>query len=253
LQGFRISTPAHGPGMSTPPCSLGTMPRTARASKGGVIYHVLNRGNRRAAVFHNETDYSEFERAIGLTCDRLPMPVLAYCLMPNHFHLVLLPHRDGDLSDWMRLLLNIHVRRHHKRHGTDGRIWQGRFKAFPVCPDNHLLRVTRYVERNALRANLVARAEDWRWGSLHWLAYGLRPAILVDGPLDRPDDWLERVNTPETPEELQALRRSTKRGSPFGPEDWVEKAAVELGLEFTMREQGRPRKKEPTRGEPLKF
>ena len=141
------------------------MPRTARASVGGVVYHVMNRGNARAEVFHQPEDYDAF---VGLLDDghqRLPMRVLAWCLMPNHFHLVLWPHHDGDLSRWMQWLLTAHVRRYHRHYETSGHVWQGRFKAFPIQQDDHLLTVLRYVERNPLQAGLVERAEARRWSS----------------------------------------------------------------------------------------
>ena len=97
---------------------------------------------------------------------RLPVDLLGYCLMPNHFHLVLRPHHDGDLGRWMQWLLTAHVRRYHRHYVTTGHVWQGRFKAFPVEDDDHLVTVLRYVERNPLRAELVSRAEDWKWSSL---------------------------------------------------------------------------------------
>ena len=133
---------------------------------GGLCYHVINRGNGRARVFHNEADYREFLKLLTSASDRLPLRLLAYCLMPNHVHLVLWPHEDGDLSRWMQWLMTTHVRRHHRRHGTDGHLWQGRFKAFPIQRDEHLLAVLRYVERNPLRAGPVERTEDWPWSSL---------------------------------------------------------------------------------------
>ena len=135
-----------------------------------------------------------------------------------------------------------HVRRHHRRHGGDGHVWQGRFKAFPAQSDAHLLTVLRYVERNPLRANLVSRAEDWRWSSLRWLARPDRPAWLREGPIPRPQGWIEWVNQLQTEKELDALRRSVVRGAPFGQEDWARQTAVRLGLEFTINPRGRPRK-----------
>jgi len=142
------------------------MPRTARASVGGLCYHVINRGNARDTVFHKDADYQAFVDLIGDACERLPKRVLAYCLLSNHFHLVLWPHRDGDLSRWMQWCLTAHVRRYHKHYRSSGHVWQGRFKAFPIEQDEHLLTVLRYVERNPLRAELVKRAELWRWSSL---------------------------------------------------------------------------------------
>src|SRR5438270_10504833 len=142
------------------------MPRTGRASQAGYCYHVLNRGNARSEVFHKTGDFTAFLQMINECSVRLPMRLLAYCLMPNHFHLVLRPHDDGDLSRWMQWLLSTHVRRYLKHYGHSGHVWQGRFKAFPIQDDEHLITVVRYVERNPLRAHLVARAQEWVWSSL---------------------------------------------------------------------------------------
>ena len=128
------------------------MPRTARASAGHICDHVLNRGNARADVFHRRGDYQAFVDLLGLACNRLPMRMLAYCLMPNHFHLALWPYQDEDLSRWMQWLLTAHVRHSHRHYQSSGHIWQGRFKAFPIQQDQHLLTVLRYIERNPLRA-----------------------------------------------------------------------------------------------------
>jgi putative transposase len=218
------------------------MPRTARASVGGLCYHVINRGNARAPVFHDSSDYQAFIRLIGEACARLPLDVLAACLMPNHIHLVLRPYSDRDLGRWMQWLLTSHVRRYHRRYGSSGHVWQGRFKAFPIQHNAHLLRVMRYVERNALRANLVDRAENWRWGSLAWRDAGEPVSFLAVPPVPLPDDWLIRVNVPESAVELTALRRSVNRGTPFGDTVWVEETAANLGLESSLRSRGRPRK-----------
>ena len=128
---------------------------------------MLNRGNARAEVFHKADDYAAFLRLIPLGVERLPMRILAFCLMPNHFHLVLWPCDDGDLGRFMQWLLTSHVRRYHRHYHTSGHVWQGRFKAFPIQQDEHLVAVLRYVERNPLRAKLVRRAENWTWSSLH--------------------------------------------------------------------------------------
>lgn len=221
------------------------MPRTARASVGGICYHVINRGNGRRQVFHQDGDYEAFLKAIGHACIEIPMRVLGYCLMPNHFHMAVWPAHDGDLSRWMHWVLNTHVRRYHKHHGSSGHIWQGRFKAFPIEEDEHLLRVLRYIERNALRAKLVRRAENWEWSSARfWQAGATRPSYLTVGPVARGRQWLESVNQALTTAELEALRKCVNRGAPYGSPAWVEQTAERLGLQSTIRARGRPRKEE---------
>jgi putative transposase len=217
------------------------MPRTARASQANYCYHVLNRGNARSQVFHKPADYAAFAGLIEEAGRRRPMRVLAYCLMPNHFHLVLWPIGDGDLSTWMAWLMNAHVRRYHRHYHSSGHIWQGRFKAFPIEEDDHLRVVLRYVERNPLRAGLVERAEDWPWSSLRPGSVAA-PSWLDPGPAPRGEGWVEEVNRVADDGELARLRRSVDRGAPFGSEAWTSRAAEVLGLESSIRARGRPRK-----------
>ncbi len=217
------------------------MPRTARASIGRICYHVLNRGNARQDVFHEDEDYQGFTELIGDACDRVPMRVLAWCLMSSHFHLVLWPRGDGELSRWMQWLLTSHVRRYHSRYNSSGHVWQGRFKAFPIQHDQHLLTVMRYVESNPIRAGLVRRAERWPWSSLAALSRSVVPSFLRRGPVARQDDWVRWVNQPQSEAELAALRTSVERGAPFGNERWQKRTARRMDLEFTLRPRGRPR------------
>jgi putative transposase len=223
------------------------MPRAARASAGGICYHVINRGNGRRAVFHKDGDYQAFLQALGHAEVEIPLPVLGFCLMPNHFHIVVLPPADGDLSRWMHWLQNAHVRRYHQHYHSSGHIWQGRFRAFPTETDEYLLTVLRYVERNTVRANLVARAEQWPWSSArYWQDPGSRPSYLSVGPVPRPEPWLEWVNQALTTGEVEAVRQCVNRGTPFGSPGWVQQTAQRLHLESTLRPRGRPRKQ----GEP---
>lgn len=208
------------------------------------MYHALNRGNGRAQVFHDKFEYQGFVDLMGETCQREPVRVLAYCLMPNHFHLVLWPAKDGGLSRWMQRLLTAQVRRYYRRSLGSGHVWQGRFKAFPVQSDAHLLTVLRYVERNPLRAGLVAQAQTWPWSSAHWWGKAGAPEFLQAGPLPRPGDWEQWVNTPQTAAEVDVLRRCVNRGAPWGDRTWVERTAKQLGLEFSLRPRGRPRNEE---------
>lgn len=205
-----------------------------------MCYHVLNRGNARARVFHKDQDYDAFLDLIQESQQRLPLRILAWCLMPNHFHLVLWPYGDGDVSRWMQWLMTSHVRRYHRHYQSVGHIWQGRFKAFPVEEDEHLWTVLRYVERNALRANLAERAESWRWSSAAVLHGGTHAAMLDTGPAPRSTDWLDWVNQPQSEAELAALRQCVEHGTPYGSESWQQVTAERLGLESTLHPRGRP-------------
>ncbi len=191
-------------------------------------------------MFHDDEDFDAFVRLLGKASERVAMRVAAWCVMPNHFHLVLWPPSDAALSRWMQWLMTAHVRRHHRRHATSGHLCQGRFKAFPIQRDDHLLTVVRYVERNPLRAGLVGRAEDWRWSSLAKAPPDGAPERRCPLPLSR--DWSALVGRAEAPAELEAVRHSLDRGTPFGRQHWVSRTAAQLGLQHTTRPRGRPRK-----------
>ena len=203
----------------------------------------MNRGNQKARVFHSSADYAAFLEYMREAQDRLELPVLALCLMPNHVHLVVRPRADGDIAPWVSWLFTTHVRRHHRKYGTTGRLWQGRYKACLIQQDHHLLTVLRYVERNALAANLVARAEDWRWGSLNWRTTDFVPLPLTPAPIDLPKWWTEFVNQPMTAAELLAVRESVNRQRPFGAPEWAQVAAIRTGMEQSLAPIGRPRRK----------
>ncbi len=219
------------------------MPRTSRASRGGFVYHVLNRGNGRSDVFHKDDDFGAFVNLMREAHERIPMRLTGFCLMTNHFHLLLWPHEDGDLSRWMQWLMTSHVRRYHRHYNGSGHVWQGRFKAFPVQSDEHYLTVLRYVERNPLRANMVARSQDWEWSSLKPTVRSGPEGLLCDGPIGKPAHWTRHVNGVETEAELKALRHSLARGTPFGDTQWQIRTAIKLGLESSLRPRGRPRKR----------
>lgn len=215
------------------------MPRTARASRGGVCHHVMTRGNRRDTVFHDARDYATFLALMRRANERLPVRILGFCLMPNHVHLVLLPAGDGELGRWMHWLLTAHVQRYRKRYDSSGRIWQGRFKAPPVQQDRHLLTVLRYVERNPLRSGLVNRAEAWPWSSLR-LRKDRADPLLSPPPIPLPQNWAGLVDEPLATSELAAIREGVQRERPFGDAAWVRGAAEQLGLLSTLRARGRP-------------
>lgn len=228
------------------------MPRRARNIVGGYAYHVLNRANGRLRLFRKEEDFVAFEAIVDEAFERVPLRILGYVVMGNHWHFVVWPRRgQGEqVTAFFRWLSITHAQRWHAHHATTGmgHVYQGRFKSFPVSDDEHLLAVLRYVERNPLRAGLVKRAEDWRWGSLYRRARGTpeERALLCEPALPLGRRWIEHVNQPQSEAEVAAIQQSIQRGRPYGREAWQQKVARQLGLEYTFRNRGRPKKQAPS-------
>lgn len=220
------------------------MGRAKRITLGGYVYHVLNRANGRLRIFRKDSDFLAFEQILAEGIERYSMRLCGYCIMSNHWHLLLWPRGDNDLSDFMRWITLTHTQRFHAAHGTVGigHLYQGRFKSFPVQDDGHYLTVLRYIEANPLRAELVKRAADWPWSSLA-VRKGLESAFeLSQGPLKLPANWDKLVNQIEPSDRLDRLKASINRGAPFGEFQWQTKAAQRMNLESTLRARGRPRK-----------
>jgi putative transposase len=212
------------------------MPRIPRGQIGGYAYHVLNRGNGGAAVFHKEHDYSAFINLLAEAKGKFPVQVLSFCLMLNHFHLVVQPATEAVLSPFMQWWMTSHVRRYHQHYRSHGHVWQGRFKSFPIQQDGHLLTAIRYVLRNPVRAGLVEHAVDWPWSSLRF------PGLCDPPSVETPTSGLGWIDEPLFDHELATLRTCINRQQPFGAEDWRTTIAAKLGLESTLRRRGRPAK-----------
>ena len=225
--------------------TLAQMARKPRRAIADIPYHVLNRAVARMTLFETFGDYAAFERTLRSALERTPVRLLSFCLMPTHWHLVVWPRQDGQLTDFVRWLTHTHAMRWHTHHGTmgTGHLYQARFKAFPIQDDGHFLTVCRYVERNALRARLVREAHLWRWSSLWWRTYASSASDwLADWPVPRPSDWLRYVHQPLTAAEIEAVRNSVRRGTPYGSPAWQLRTAQALSLEHTLRKPGRPPK-----------
>jgi putative transposase len=224
----------------------GLMPRIARVAPGGMVYHVLNRSAGRFKMFRKDSDYAAFERVMAEAHEKYPLRILSYCVLATHWHFVAWPREDGELSQFFRWLANTHAVRWRVAHNTVGwgHLYQGRFKSFPVKTDEHLLTVCRYVERNAVSAELVDDARKWQWGSMWARQHGTEKqrAMLCDWPVERPLDWVRHVNTPLTIKELERLQLSIDRSRPFGDDRWTEQTAARLGLGSTLRSRGHQRK-----------
>lgn len=213
---------------------------------GGLVYHVLNRSAGRIRLFRKDADFEAFERIMLEVHALHPIRILAWCIMSNHWHFVVWPRGDGEVTAYFRWLAHTHAMRWRVSHRTVGygHLYQGRFKSFPVQNDSHLLTLCRYVERNPVTAGLVTRAEQWRWSSLWTSQHGTQEqrALLSDWPVPRPRGWATQVNKPLTAKELERVRVSLRRDQPLGSETWVRRTVGRLGLEHTIRPEGRPRR-----------
>jgi len=210
------------------------MPRIPRGQQAGFVYHVINRGNGRATIFHKAQDYQAFLSILALAKARHPVKIFAFSLMPNHFHFVIESSHHRSLSQFMQWLLTSHVRRYHNHYGSSGHVWQGRFKSFPVQRDEHLLMVLRYVLQNPVRSGLAESVDGWPWSS--WCRSGLADPW----PVEVEASWLTKVDDPLSALELVSIRESANRQRPFREKNWPTKIASQFGLESTMRPRGRP-------------
>lgn len=222
------------------------MGRPKRADEAGGIYHMLNRANQRVAIFDTVGDYEAFEQILTDAIDKFQIKLFSYCLMPNHWHFVVGPEVDGEMSRFAQWLSLTHTQRHHAHRGSagNGHLYQGRYKSFPVQSDEHFLTVNRYVERNPFAAGLCKSPEQWRWSSLWRWRHGStkEKQLLAQWPIPRRPDWVDWVRVPLSEEEERKLQRSLRRGAPFGDDGWIESVARRFDLESTLRARGRPRK-----------
>ena len=216
------------------------MPRIKRGLVSGEIYHVLNRGNAKQTVFFKDQDFQAFLDLMKESLTHFNIKLYAYCLMPNHFHLISSFSVASEFSGWMQWLMTAHVRRYHKHYGGSGHVWQGRFKSFLIQRNEYLLTVLRYVEANPLRAQLVNSADAWQWSSYVERIGNCSRNLLSDPPIEFPSKWSDWVNRAVSDSELDVLRCSVNRQTPYGANYWQNDMIQKLGLESTLRPRGRP-------------
>lgn len=222
------------------------MPRPTRIDVGEIVYHVINRSNARLQIFNTSDDYHLFEETLTQAKEKVDMRIFAYCIMPNHWHFIVQPRNDGDLSTFVGWLTMTHTQRWHVAHDSigTGHLYQGRYKSFLVQSDEYFLWVCRYVERNPLRAKLVKVAEHWQWSSAWRRVKGTdeQKKLLDTWPTEQPKKYLEWLNEKESEDILARIRKSVNRGQPFGSELWRNKTVKQFGLQSTIRSRGGQKK-----------
>lgn len=228
------------------------MGRLPRLVADGLVYHAMNRGNNRRTVFRGAADFAGFLEALRKTQTRYPFRLYAYCLMSNHFHLILAPGPGQSISRILQSLTVAHTWRVHRQSGSVGHVWQGRFKSPVVQDDAHLLTVMRYVEANPLRARLVSDLADYRWSSYRVHGLGETDDLVAEAPVWQglarsveacQAQWRRWVHTPISAKELASVRKAVVSGRPYGTSAWQTRTARKLGLDLTERPRGRPPKK----------
>ena len=229
------------------------MPRLPRPTADGFIYHAINRGNNRESVFHDDDDYQAFLDSLARAHERYPFKLYGYCLMSNHFHLLLKPNPGQSISRILQSLTVAHTARYHKLHGSSGHVWQGRFKSPVIQNDDHLLVVLRYIEANPLRAGITTDLATYPWSS--YPAHGLgqpNPLLaplpeyeaLGRTPAERRARWKRKLAARQNEAELKAVRESLTGGKPLGTPEWIAAHAAKLQVNLNPRPRGRPRKTE---------
>ncbi|MCK9351294.1 MAG: transposase [Candidatus Paceibacterota bacterium] len=223
------------------------MPRNERVDVADEIYHVINRGNGRQTIFKQEEDFLLFESLLEHAKEFIvDMRIIAYTIMPNHWHLVLQPRKDGDLALFMHWLTTTHTRRHYALNEVigGGHLYQGRYKSFLIDTDSYFLSVIKYVERNPVRAKLTERCEDWQWGSACRRMTGTeKQKKLLSSPIiSFPEKYSDWINASEKEEDIDKIRNSVNRGVPYGREDWIDAMVEKYELDSTRKRSGRQKK-----------
>ncbi|MBK1724197.1 transposase [Thiocystis violacea] len=221
------------------------MARLPRVVVPGLPHHVTQRGNRRQLTFLCDDDYAEYRRLLSSSCRACGTSVLAYCLMPNHVHLILVPADEFGLRDALGEAHRRYTRRINFREGWRGHLWQERFHSF-VMDERHLLAAARYVERNPVRARLAGRPEDWLWSSAKAHLAGVDDALVsVEPLLELVADWDRFIGEPDTSNIADLLHAHASTGRPLGPDSFVEDLERRLQRPLKRQKPGpRPRKRD---------
>jgi len=218
------------------------MPRIARSLADEQIYHIINRGNRRETIFHDNYDYERFLKLILESKTKFKIKIFAYCLMPNHYHLVIFTPIGENLSLAMHSINSSYVRYYNKKYKISGHLWQGRYKSFIVQKEDYLLTLLRYVEANPLRAKIVKDCIDYTYSSANKRVHNIDNPIIDQVPIVLPTNWHQVINEYEKKIDLDFIRNSIERQSPLGDDNWQYMISKKYGLESTLRPRGRPRK-----------
>lgn len=215
------------------------MTRIARVVIPGVAHHVTQRGNRGQKVFLEDGDYRAYLGLVAEHCAKARVAVWAYCLMPNHVHLVMVPSDEDGLRAALGEAHRRYTRRVNLRDGQTGHLWQDRFHSYPM-DEEHLAAAARYVELNPVKAGLVRRARDWRWSSARAHLDGRDDALVSVSPmLDRIPDWRDFLGAGMDEAEAGTVERHIGTGRPLGSDAFVRRLERRVGRALKPARRGR--------------
>jgi len=218
------------------------MPRVARALADEQTYHIINRGNRRTNVFHDKYDFLKMLELLQMASDKYEVDIYSYCLMNNHYHLVVYTKYGESLSACMQWLGTSYVRYYNKKYKVSGHLWQGRYKSFIVQKDEYLLTLMKYVERNPLRAKIEKDAFLYTYSSTKARVEKSENSFISNPPIDLPIDWLGFINEKQSKLDIDMIHNSIERQAPLGNEVWQKEVSMLYGMESSLNPRGRPRK-----------
>lgn len=219
------------------------MPRSARIVVPGLPHHVTQRGNRRQPIFFSDADRQAYRDLLARACVKTSTRCLAWCLMDNHVHLILVPETTDGLRATLARVHTTYSQRINAAQGIDGHLFQGRFASYPM-DEAHLFVAARYVENNPVRAGMVAEAGEWPWSSARAHLQGASDGITDVAALgDHIANWRAMLARGlEAADEVEAIDAASRSGLPLGAPTWRAALAQRLGRSLTPADRGRPRK-----------
>lgn len=222
------------------------MPRQPRVVFSGIPHHITQRGNRREDIFFNDKDKKQYLSWLKEYSKEHNVDILAYCLMTNHIHLIAVPNSEDGLHRVLKPLHMRYAQMINRAKGWKGHLWQGRFFSSPL-DDEYLFYATRYVERNPVRANMVKKAENYKWSSAKGHCGITKDEILTTkkkwlNKYEGIEDWSEWLRVEEDLENIDIIRRNTEKGLPIGSDRFIRKLESISDRILSYRPQGRPKK-----------
>jgi putative transposase len=222
------------------------MPRIARAVATGFPHHVIQRGNNKEKVFFDNKDREQYLSLLKRYADKWDSPILAYCLMSNHVHLLTRPKEEESLYKMMQGVTLCYTQYINRKYERTGRLWESRYHSCIVDKEQYMWAVARYIEQNPRRARIVKKEEDYPYSSASAHIQGIRDEVLGEELFEggQRKDYREFIKAGITEEERNRIRYSTRTGRPFGSETFVKKMEKKLDRRFILRLPGRPKKKD---------